>query len=137
MSDEGSDLEPPAWWILDYTKSLELRAPTAVLVPRLQIQLDGWEPAANRCHDNAVQYADRMHEHTAVHGWLVFDVFTPPYFLAHSVVQRPDGSLIDITPSDALATHPFLRGEIPDWQYAALHKALFAKHGHGNLNAPY
>lgn len=138
MNEEAQEwAPPPEWWIEDYAHSLVLRAGTATLVPREIVTLPGWQPEPNRCHDNAVQFADRMPGHSAVHGWLVFDAFEPPYLVAHSVVQRPDGTLMDITPSDAMPIYRFLPASIPAGQYSALHGALFARFGHGNLNSPY
>ena len=72
------------------------------------------EPKPAQCHHNAATYVDRHPGCSVVRGWLV----SGGVFDAHSVVELPDGKLIDPTP---LAIRPpFLRHPGPDWEFDAI-----------------
>lgn len=74
-----------------------------------------WNPEPKKCHENASTWADGNEGWKAIRGWLVID-FTDSFlipkpvvhFIAHSIVRRPDGSLWDITPSEATQQYPFV-----------------------------
>lgn len=77
-----------------------------------------WVPAPSLCYDNVDIWVKRSPECKAVRGWAVFDLRVaapicslPPHvkFVGHSVVEMPDGSLMDITPSDVSKRPLFLR----------------------------
>jgi len=64
----------------------------------------------------------------AVRGWLAFDYEQGPLiglpsfwrFSAHSVVERVDGRLFDITPNRASQRYPFIRHPGPEGEFEAL-----------------
>lgn len=94
--------------------SLYERRMSGVFVPGIEIPAgyQGWRPVENRCHDNVQVWTAGRPEHKAVRGFLFFDLARAmPYvwFNAHSVVETEDGSLIDITSSQASQRYPFIR----------------------------
>jgi hypothetical protein len=90
------------------------REATIVDYARVAIEA-AWQPWAKECHANATTWAAHNSGWSAVRGWLVFDFSYLPSpfirFLAHSVVQDPDGKLWDITPPalEASRQYPFFR----------------------------
>jgi hypothetical protein len=72
------------------------------------------EPQPSKCHENAAAYVEYHLDCRVVRGWLV----SGGVFDAHSVVELPDGRLIDPTP---LAVRPpFLRHPGPDSEFDAI-----------------
>lgn len=72
------------------------------------------EPKSSQCHQNATAYAERHPGCRVVRGWLV----SGGVFDAHSIVERPDGRLVDPTP---LAIRPpFMRHPGPDAEFDAI-----------------
>ena len=78
------------------------------------------EPTARpaHCHENVNAYVARHSNCHAVRGWLIGNHGTFLYFNAHSVVETPDGRLIDITPSQPAC--PFLRHPGSDEEFTAI-----------------
>jgi hypothetical protein len=63
------------------------------------VRVPGWEPKAAYCHPNVDAFVAANSGFKPVRGWLISG-FTRCQLTAHSIVQQPDGSLIDITPND-------------------------------------
>jgi hypothetical protein len=70
---------------------------TGVSVQTIEVvRLPGWEPKAACCHEVKANPGSK-----SIRGWLIQGGCDPIFIIAaHSIVQRPDGSLIDITPTD-------------------------------------
>ncbi len=84
-------------------------------VPYAEPHEPGWSPAEQRCHENVAWWTSRHEGFTAVRGWLVFDfarasvgLIPVVRFTAHSVLQGPDETLTDITPTRAIGRYPFV-----------------------------
>lgn len=94
-----------------------------------QDDLERWLPSPHLCYDNVDIWVRRSPEYKAIRGWAVFDlrvaapIFSiPPHikFVGHSVVEMPDGTLIDITPSDVSRRPLFLRHDDAYEEFEAL-----------------
>jgi hypothetical protein len=88
------------------------RRTEGTIVPRFQGSFEDWTPLPNSCHDNVLEWVQRVPQHKAVFGFLYFDFggyFASVRFLPHSVVETEDGSLADITPQQRLDAHPSRR----------------------------
>lgn len=85
----------------DYFCQLNERVPQAVKVPFCKAQLDGWEPAPGKCHENVDHWVRHHPECAGVRGWIFWprDESGRCRFMAHSVVEE-NGKLLDITPID-------------------------------------
>ncbi len=91
------------------------RRKEGIVVPL--VENDGpFQPEHHQCHKNADLWVLNNPGHRAVRGWLVFDFnYTScgliPFvqLQAHWVVESPDGTLLDITPSLASQRYPFVR----------------------------
>lgn len=88
---------------------------TERFVPLVDASAPGWTPSPRSCHSNVDWWAARHPGFTAVRGWLVFDfsrasteLIDVVRFAAHSVLQGPDETLIDITPTRAKGRYPFI-----------------------------
>lgn len=115
----------PDW--KELARTLYERRSQAVDVPFVEKEVDGWKPRATECHRNADLYSLAIGGCRSVRGWMVFDYNTASRglapivkFVAHSVLEFEDGTLIDITPSAASQRYPFLRHhgsdeEFEDW----------------------
>lgn len=101
-------------------KALWAARSSGVIVPRVNVTFLSGSPAINRCHANVARWVQQNPVDKAVTGWLVFDLELAGWltgqephfdFLAHSVVEKPDGTLADITPvyDPAARTYPFIR----------------------------
>ncbi len=71
----------------------------------------GWTPEPARCHDNAAFWVASRAGYRRIPGWvpapyLTFD--NRLRFLSHSVVEAPDGALVDVT-LGARDLHRFIR----------------------------
>lgn len=57
---------------------------------------------ASYCHTNSTLWTEQNPEYTRVRGWIVWprDEWGP-IFIPHSLVQGPDGELIDVTPYES------------------------------------
>lgn len=76
------------------------------------VGIDDWVPMPNRCHDNTAIWVQHNPTHKAVPGFLLFDFggyLNIVRFAAHSVIETEAGDLVDITPSQATVSYPFIR----------------------------
>lgn len=105
--------------IENYFKSLYLRISEARILKREKVKVENWEPTARMCHDNVDTFCDYKPDHTPVRGWLFFELkgLNKVKFNAHSVVQTPQGDLIEITPSNASKEYPFIKSALSDDDY--------------------
>ncbi len=129
---------PPSDALHEHAGALYMRRHQAAPVQRVDTSNDVWRPAVNGCHDNCEAWCGQHPDHQLVRGWLYFSLPGMAYcrFLSHSVVRRPDGSLIDITPTGQLlqaAPYPFLEAGLTEDEYAALASELYESTGQGNL----
>ncbi|MBX9776900.1 MAG: hypothetical protein K2Y71_21175 [Xanthobacteraceae bacterium] len=87
----------------------------------------GWHPQPKYCHYNVVAWVYRNPQHKHGKGYLVFD-FRPllreRLIQAHSVVELEDGSLIDITPSHASQSYPFVRHIGTDEEFVEMARVM-------------
>ena len=76
------------------------------------VRLPGWEPKPACSHENVDAWVRANPGSKSIRGWLIQGGCDPTFIIAaHSIVQRRDGSLIDITPTDQ-----FDGVEIDDWE---------------------
>ena len=123
-----------------YAAELYERRNSGVRVPSYPFppEITDWRPDPNECHKNADKVAELDPRLKVVNGWLFFDWgWSYPYvrFTAHSVNEKPDGSLVDFTPTSV--AYPFIRAELPDAMFDAVVRALFAAHGGSHLDHLY
>jgi len=81
---------------------------------------DGWEPEYYQCHRNVHRWVQEHPEARHVLGFSVYDFRADlgfVRFLAHSVIEKPRGTLLEITPTRSGVPRPFLRylGPIEDF----------------------
>ncbi|MGP8484566.1 hypothetical protein ACT2FY_00930 [Paraburkholderia fungorum] len=129
---------PPTDALLDHARTLYERRHEAAPVVRVDVGSDAWRPTVNACHDNCEAWCERHPDHQLVRGWLYFSLPGMAYcrFVSHSVVRRPDGTLVDITPTGHLLQadpYPFLDAGVDEDAYAALATELYETTGNGNL----
>jgi hypothetical protein len=105
----------------EIARSLDARLSTAEPAPFRKVSIgdgtahDDWKPSPQICYDNVDIWVRRSPEYKAIRGWAIFDLTDNPFcplhiqFVGHSVVEMPDGSLIDITPSGVSKQPLFLR----------------------------
>lgn len=103
----------------DYVGKLKKMASSATIIPRAVIDGGNWQPYPNKCHENVDIWCGHNSNYHPVRGWLYFDLPGIAYvkFVAHSVVRKPDGSLVDITPSGASSDYPFVTANLTDDEY--------------------
>jgi hypothetical protein len=88
------------------------RRAEGILVPFEPVQVADWRPAQHCCHDNVRRWVEVRPDLKIVRGWLFFEIMLPdmcPQFVAHSVAEKQDGTLVDVTPSGASRPYPFIR----------------------------
>jgi hypothetical protein len=92
-------------------RRLHHRRREAKVVQFEDVIIGDWKPVAQWCHENVRRWVEANADCKPVRGWLYFRFSWDgcPQFLAHSVVERTDGSLMDITPSQASMRYPFIR----------------------------
>jgi len=110
----------------------------ATPVPCVDVADEAWRPGVNRCHENVMEWCDLHPDHEIVRGWLYFSLPGLAYcrFVSHSVVRRPDGTLIDITPTGPLVQadpYPFLPAGVSEDEYTDLAAELYEATGRGDL----
>lgn len=117
-----------------YSASLVARLHEAAYLPRVEMQGGNWQPQPNMCHHNVTEYCQLDRRFSPVRGWLFFDLPYENYykFVAHSVLKFPDGSIMDITPSNAGAEYPFLACNVSNRDFAAIATVC----ENGELNVP-
>lgn len=117
--------------LITYAADLYARRHEARRVGFGRAWIDDWRPEPNDCHNNVDRYVAFDPSYKAVRGWLYFafeDVLPYVTFTHHSVVEAPDGVLLDITPAPAGASgdrYPFL----PDPNGHDVWKSLIERHG--------
>jgi len=128
--------QPPSQALKSYAASLYARRNEGIVAPRKRIIVGEWAPAANLCHANATELAEKDKNYSAIRGWLYFAIGEcSPFvrFAAHSVVQMNDGQLIDITPTDPIVSlYPFIRANLSEDDYADAVYALEDKYQSSN-----
>ena len=97
----------------EYAERLYERRHEAVVIPFVEGEADDWRPQPKQCHDNVTRVVLENDGYTAIRGWLFIDCRPSgsPHvrFLAHSVIETPDGRVLDITPTPVPQKHPFIR----------------------------
>lgn len=70
-----------------------------------------YQPTPHRCHDNVREWVTLYPKYTHVRGFLVANqaAIDTSIVIAHSVVADTDGTLCDITPTEAEFRYPFVR----------------------------
>lgn len=111
-------MQPTAPDLQALGKRLYERRGEAVVVPFVERSLDDWRPDERECHRNVDWWVMNNPGCKAVRGWLFFDMITTSegllkfvWFNSHSVVEEPNGKVIDITPSRASQRYPFIGHE--------------------------
>ena len=80
-------------------------------MPGYRVSIGKWRPAEHECHDNTEIWAAQSPGDQRVRGFLFFDYLyrlSTVQFAAHSVIRRPNGALIDITPAKTSQRYPFI-----------------------------
>ena len=99
-------------------RGLYRRRGEGVMVAFVEVELEGWEPSEQDCHANVDHWVliqlledTKSVEWKAVRGWFYLERSRRgcPSFIAHSVLETPKGTLIDITPTQAATRFPFIR----------------------------
>jgi len=82
-----------------------------VLVKRKTINIGGWQPVRGQCHYNVKTIVERDRRYKAVRGWVYADYseLGRATFFSHSIIETPEGELIDITPNPSPWHYPFIR----------------------------
>jgi hypothetical protein len=110
-------------FVTDLARRLYDRRQQAVVVPFRNCSSEAFQPVEQDCHRNVDLWCKDHPSHTPVHGWVVFEVYTPLglcRFIPHSVVEDEHGFLFDITPSRASRRYPFLKDELTEEEYVLL-----------------
>lgn len=97
-----------------------------IIVPRVEVTLTEGQLLHHHCHINVNLWLKENPSHVGVSGWVLFDFggyFNFVRFCHHSVVQREDGTLIDITPTHAMDHYPFIIDPLPREQFLSLVEA--------------
>jgi len=84
----------------------------SVTLRRKVVNIGGWTPTINRCHDNVAIWVAKNPQHKHVHGFIYMDLRPNANcirLMAHSAVETEDGALCDITPHEASTDYPFIR----------------------------
>jgi hypothetical protein len=108
-------------------RALYTRRHEALTIPFEGQTMSSGAPQEHECHNNTDRWVLENPGHKSVRGWMVFDWHQTTagwwpicHFAAHSVVERPDGSLFDLTPSKAEQRYPFLRHDGPEGEFEAI-----------------
>jgi len=104
----------------EYAAQLYERRREGVILQRVVINIDGWVPVANECHNNVTRLCQLRAEIYPVRGWLFHDYFGMRdyvLFTAHSAVEN-NGILCDITPSILPPAFPFIAANECEEEYA-------------------
>src|SRR5689334_12473115 len=103
-----------------YAASLFARVHEAVVLGWAEVEIGDWRPGAKDCHANVTTLCAHDSAYSSVRGWLYFDFggcLDRVQFLAHSAVRGPDGTLYDITPSQASQQYPFVAANLSEHEY--------------------
>jgi hypothetical protein len=87
------------------------RALAGESVALMEKVLRGYEPTPHRCHDNVREWVTLYPKYKHLYGFLVANQqeIDTSIVIAHSAIEDTDGTLCDITPSDAMCRYPFVR----------------------------
>jgi hypothetical protein len=125
MKDAGGEM--PEIDLAELARSLYARRHEAVTAPFEVRPMVGDPLQAHKCHNNVDRWVAQNPGHKAVRGRMVFDWNSTSQrwwpvcqFSAHSLVEDPDGRLVDITPSKASQRYPFIPHDGPDEQFQAI-----------------
>lgn len=97
----------------------------------------GEKAKKKECHKNARCFCMENDTYQLIHGWLVIDgrpFFKSIKFIAHSVVQSPEGELLDVTPVESLDPRAFLRAFIDNQEFEAFVDWLHVNNQDGIFN---
>lgn len=125
-----------------YVAELYARRDTGQIIQLGAISGENWEPQPNDCHNNVDIVCHNKPDHKAVRGWLYFDyanVMDVVSFMAHSVVETPDGQRFDITPPNPMSTgdqYPFIEANVSDEEFFAHEDQSQAAGDRGHLYWP-
>jgi hypothetical protein len=96
--------------ILEVVRVLYSRLDESLCLKRKTVGAEGWKPKRHHCHNNVRAWVMMVPTDKHVFGYVFFNLseFGFVRFTAHSVVERENGELWDITPHDASADYPFI-----------------------------
>jgi hypothetical protein len=129
-------LKPPSKAHRAYAKLFYEKRGEAFYVPRVRVELPGWQPKVNECHENCAEWYLREGNCEIVHGWICVDATAMGFyrFAAHSVIKDSTGSLFDITPTTINSELLFLSGGLNSDQYFEATDVLHEHFGVSNLD---
>jgi len=129
-------LKPPSKAHRAYAKLLYEKRSEAIHVPKVAVELPGWQPIANECHENCAEWYLRQGNCEIIHGWICVDASAMGFyrFVAHSVIKDSTGSVFDITPTTISSEMLFLSGGLDSDQYFEATDVLHEHLGVSNLD---
>jgi len=113
--------------IQEYVIGLFERRNDGVFVQKATIEECEWTPELNECHNNVDFWCKAHPEYKPVRGWLFFALGYEDehvLFLLHSVMLTPENSFVDITPTRAVDSYPFIVADESDDEFFAKDKYL-------------
>jgi hypothetical protein len=116
----------------NYIRYLFDNRENSIIVPAGEIDGGEWQPRLNDCHNNVDRWCAHNKEFKPARGWLFYDLGYEADFVMfqqHSVLADDKGRLIDITPTKASDSFPFIYVSETDEQYFSKEPALV----NGNL----
>jgi hypothetical protein len=98
------------------------RINTAKVIMRATVTVGEWKPKEHRCHDNVRTLCKMDIECKPIFGWLYADLseFGFVSFMFHSIIQKGNGDIFDITPTTAEFIYPFIENDLPESDYLKL-----------------
>ena len=119
MSSAGRRMKPETGQQRRLVRAVCSRRGDGAVVPFQAVRAPDWVPSQFWCHANTRAWVDRNPDWKVVHGWLMDEKGDGSVELfAHSVVARPDGVLVDVTPSPLPPVLPFIAHRGPASDYA-------------------
>jgi hypothetical protein len=130
---------PPSNALSEHARALYERRDEAIVVPFVSVKDGDWRPTAQDCHENCETWCERHQDHGLVRGWIYVPLAGLAYcrFVAHTVIRRPYGELIDITPTGTIwqsAPYRFLSTIVSRVEYESLVIALYDATGAADLD---
>ncbi len=108
--------------IQNYIVELFERREEAAFVQMASIEEREWKPDLNECHNNVDFWCKEHPEYKPIRGWLFYALgYEADYvlFQQHSVMLTPENTLVDITPTIALDSYPFIIAKESDEEFFA------------------
>ena len=108
--------------IKKYIIELFERRSEGTVIQKVEIKECGWKPEFHECHNNVDFWCRSNPEYIPVRGWLFFALNYEAnfvWFQQHSVILTPGKTLVDITPSNALDSYPFIIAKESDDDFFA------------------